>query len=255
MKRFFIAMLCFLTVSGLYSSARSAAEMLEQTGQSRVAIARQAFNLEVQRQESDITDAQKQKAYQLREELLTNLSPTKDRCRPAIREKGGKAVFSRDSLVTGIRGIVDDLLGGIVCMLAGYKFVFLGYLSEFNDLSQELKDLLRLEGFDYLIVSYLGAPYLLVFSPRGQQAALVLSKEMFNNELSGNVYIEGWLLGYFPQDIEAYYQLSLVTRDVQADKQQALDWILKHKPNIQEWVAEHIDPATKTLKNDCVSSD
>lgn len=201
-----------------------------------------AFTQEINRSVGDITAEQRKKAEEFQAYLLAKYKPTQEHCGPDII-----AAHTKTGYATSAKTVCADVEVNkekeFACMLAGYKQVYFGSFTEFYNFSTELKDLFKLKQFDYL-----KSDFLYIFTPAGRKNALLLLKEMTHPHVQ-NSFSDGLLLGYTEQNIRAYYKCSLISRNPDADMQEAVEWIQKNEADIETWAAQHVDAATKSLKD------
>jgi len=233
------------TISWFVESEAAKQERYAQERKESNSRALKYFNIEIQRRESDITEVEKEEAIKFGTSLLAHYNPTIPRCRAGIIAIDQEPFYKANDAFESLRLGEGEMLE-IACMIAGFKSVISGHLATFNMYCSALKNLLRLQKIDYLIIPdrLEGFPEMLVFTPAGRQNALLLIKEKFDGLRSW--FLFGRLLGYWPVDIKALYIKQHASFSV--DEKEANNWLRKNKPDIEKWAAEHIDPAAKTLR-------
>ncbi len=197
-------------------------------------------------------------SQKLRSSLIDKYKPNSENSRPLVRhDETGKlcSVVSTNSLIYDFESI-------IACMVTGFKDVFwsIGELKDLEDFKQSstaMKKLIKEYGISAFLLSdpELNPDGILLFTQAGKKNAMLLLKAQNDyqalDELGDNHYIIGYLLGYLEKDIKAFYcDPGMKKLDAfEQDKKQALAWITKEAPTIEEWVATQIQQKIFTPLN------
>jgi hypothetical protein len=191
-------------------------------------------------------------SQRVRSSLINKYKPNSENSRPFLRyDDTGKscASTSDDSLIYNFESI-------IACMVTGFKDVCysVGDLTLFEDFkrsSEDMKKLIKEYGISCFLLSDSELnPYgILLFTQTGKKNAMLLLKAPSDEDLENNEYILGYLLGYLEKDIKAFYCDIERLDAFEHDKKQALNWITKESPGIEQWFASQIQQKECTPLN------
>lgn len=153
---------------------------------------------------------------------------TADNCRPPIRLVGKKGDYE-----VLPRVITTADLGNIACMIAGFKDVFVTTVNDFDTLHEYVKKIIQAAGINKITFKgRRGNEQVVLYTPKGKQNAELLVKAFSFEPV--NHYLIGYLLGYPPRDIAAFY----IRYNGRRPREEKISFYNDEK-NAQKWLEEN----------------
>jgi len=126
----------------------------------------------------------------------------------------------------GKQNVPDDIHSSILCMVAGYKDVYMGSSKALENLNEHEKSLIYSGTIYKEIINDRIGYNLILYTAQGKKNALLLIKYLrCPKKKNQNHYLVGFLLGYDLKDIEYFYKRSFSQEQLEIDKRAAEEFI------------------------------